>query len=437
MSKKVKIWGSVIALVVVVLAVTAFLMKDRLLNGNADGMEEFDEPVMVQAVEKQQLGESILVTGEIIPSDEQKVFVDAANGEVKEFFVTENQQVEVGTPLFTYDVTKINSEYAKAVRSRELTQKRLAISVKELEAARKRVKDMKKNPELTDEEINTASKEVVQAEMDIEGIKDEVSSIQETINELTISKEKMIVKSKIDGVVVKLNKNIEPSEGGSTEPSVHIISSGPLKVIGTMSEFDTVKIKPEQAVVIRPKVFKDRTWEGTVESVSQFPNSEGGDEYSGGGGNVTMYPFKVTIAGDTSELRQGFHVSLEINISDLEQGEQLAVPHTAIDMDEEGAEFVYVVTKENILEKRYIAMGDVSDEYAGIVEGVELGEWIVINPFIIQMKNLEVDQEVKDFVNLSEGMEEVDVEAEEVDGESAPEETEPEQEEGSQNDEAQ
>ena len=107
------------------------------------------------------------------------------------------------------------------------------------------------------------------------------------------------------------------------------------------------------------------------------------------------------------------------------------MPHTAIDIDEEGTEFVYVVTQENILEKRYIAIADMSDEYAGIVEGVTLGEWIVINPYIIQMKNLEVGQEVKDFINLSEEMEEID-------GEAGLEETEPEEEaEGSQHDEAQ
>ena len=48
-----------------------------------------------------------------------------------------------------------------------------------------------------------------------------------------------------------------------------------------MSEFDSVKIQVEQAVVIRPKVYKDREWNGVVESVSQFPNEDGtGGEFA-------------------------------------------------------------------------------------------------------------------------------------------------------------
>lgn len=431
MKKKVMIWTGIVVLAVVLLGTAAFVFKDRLFLAGAS--EELDEPVMVQPAAMQELGESILVTGQIIPSDEQKVFHEAENGEVKEFFVEENQVVEADAPLFSYDDSVVNSEYNKAVRSRDLTNKRLAIANDELSAARKLRTDMKKNPDVTKEELNAASKEIVQLELDIEGIKDEVSSAQQTIDELAIQKEKLTVKSKIAGTVVKVNKNLEPSENGSTEPAVHIISSGPFKVIGTMSEFDTVKVKPGQAVVIRPKVFKDQTWDGSIESVSQFPEGDQGgmDEY-GGGGNVTMYPFTVAIAGDTKDLRQGFHVSLEINVSDLEQSEQLAIPHMALDMDEEGNEFVYVITDENTLEKRPVVLGEMNDEFAGVAEGLEQGDLVVTNPYVIMMKNLEPGQEVPDFVNTDEGMaepemmDETETEAEPAEGVDAPEETEPE-----------
>ena len=427
MKKKAMIGTGIVVLAVVLLGTAAFVFKDRLFLAGAS--DEPDEPVMVEPAAMQELGESILVTGQIIPSDEQKVFHEAENGEVNEFYVEENQVVEADTPLFSYDDSAVNSEYNKAVRTRDLTKKRLAIANDELTSARKLLKDMKKNPDITKEELNAASKEIVQLEMDIEGIKDEVSSAQQTIDELAIQKEKLTVKSKIAGTVVKVNKNVEPSENGSAEPVVHMISSGPFKVIGTMSEFDTVKVKPGQAVVIRPKVFKDQTWDGTIESVSQFPEGDQGgmDEFGGGGGNVTMYPFTVAIDGDTKDLRQGFHVSLEINVSDLEQSEQLAIPHMALDMDEEGNEFVYVINQENILEKRPVVLGEMNDEFAGVAEGLEPGDLVVTNPYVIMMKNLEPGQEVPDFVNTDEGMEESDMNDEtETETEAEPEETEPE-----------
>ncbi|HJH10457.1 MAG TPA: efflux RND transporter periplasmic adaptor subunit [Metalysinibacillus jejuensis] len=391
MNKKKKIVVISVISIALVVAVVFAIMKFTATEGD---MEAFDEPLMTEPVAMQELGETILVTGKIIPTDEQKVFAEGESGEIKEFFVKENQQIKAGAPLFAYDTTKVSNEYSKAVRARDLTNNRLNITINELAAARKQLTDMKKNPELSKEELNAAAKDIVSLEMDIENIKGEVSSLQETINDLAATKEKMVVKSKIDGIIVKINKNVEPSENGSSEPIVHIISSGPFKVIGSMSEFDTVKIKKDQPVIIRPKVFKDRTWNGVIESVSHFPGGEGGDEM--GGGNVTMYPFKVAITDDTSELRQGFHVSLEINVSDLAQSKQLAIPHLAIDIDETGEEFVYVLTSDNILEKRAIVLGDSSDEFAGILEGLEEGERVVVNPYIVAQKGLEVGKEVKE-----------------------------------------
>lgn len=350
-------------------------------NDFEDEFEDFG--IQVQAVNEQKLGESILVTGQVIPEDEQKVFLDAENGEIKEYLVEENQQVVAGEALFTYDTAEVDAEYNKAVRSRDLIQKQLKIEQNEIAAMDKQIatmkKELKNSEEITELDVQMLEKEKVQTEMGIEGTKDELTSAQELINEMAAKKKEMTAVSKIDGIVVKVNKNVEPSESGSSTPVVHIISSEPYKVIGTMSEFDTVKIEPEQSVIIRPKVFKDREWNGVVESVSHFPDEEGGmDDYGGGGGNVTMYPFKVAITDDTSELRQGFHVSLEINISGDDSA--LAIPHMSLMVDEEdGSEYVYVLVDE-LLEQRFVTLGEMNDEFIEVVEGVENGELVVVMP---------------------------------------------------------
>lgn len=246
---------------------------------------------------------------------------------------------------------------------------------------------VKKNEEFTEQDVTALSKEKVEFEMQHEGTKSEAASAQEAINELAAMKEGMSVVSKINGVVVKVNKNVEKSETGTSEPVIHIISSEPFNVIGTMSEFDAVKILPGQEVIIRPKVYKDREWKGLVESVSQFPEGESaGDDY-GGGGNVTMYPFKVGITDETSELRQGFHVSLEVNLSGAEK--KLSVPHMALMMDEEGVEYVYVLDS-GLLQKRPIMAGDMNDEFLEITEGVAAGELVVIMPDEMMYDGMEV-----------------------------------------------
>ena len=379
MKKKVWIWILIVVGIVTVSTTIYFLVKG---NSSNEFGSEFDETgVLVQKVNEQELGESILVTGKVIPEDEQKVFLDAEHGDIHEYLVAENQVIGAGDALFKYDASKVDSELNKAVRERDLIQKRLKIEQNEIAALGKRITEMKKNVkeggEFTQEDVNMLEKEKVQIEMEYESTKSAVTSAQEAINELTATKKSMTVVSKIDGIVVKVNKNIEKTDTGSSEPVIHIISNEPFKVVGTMSEFDTVKIQPEQAVIVRPKVYKEREWNGVVESVSHFPEGEDGGGDFGGGGNVTMYPFKVAITDDTSELRQGFHVSLEIKLDGA--GKVVAVPHMALTMDEEGLEVVYVLV-DGILEKRVVKIGEMNDEFVEVTEGVTVGELVVVGP---------------------------------------------------------
>lgn len=381
MKKKVWIWILSVVGLLVIGGLIYFFMITKLSTGFEDEFEDFGLPV--QKVSEQKLGESILVTGQVIPEDEQKIFLDPENGEIREYLVEENQQVVAGEALFTYDTTEVDAEYNKAVRARDLVQKQLKVEQNEIAAMDKQIATIKKKIKAGEEgfsdlDVQALEKEKVQIEMGIEGTKDEVTSAQEMINELAARKKGMTVVSRIDGTIVKVDKNVEPVEGGSNAPIVHIISSEPFKVIGTMSEFDTVKIQPEQSVIIRPKVFKEREWNGVVESVSQFPEDEGGMDDYGGGGNVTMYPFKVAITDDTSELRQGFHVSLEINISGEEKA--LAIPHMALMVDEEeGTDYVFILV-DDMLEKRFVELGEMNDEFIEVTEGVVADELVVIMP---------------------------------------------------------
>lgn len=385
MKKKAWIWaGSIVGILVLALVVTLVV---RAQAGKMAGAE-VEEPVTVQKVSEQELSETILVTGKVVPEDEQKVFLEPDKGEVAEFKVKENQKVKAGDPLFVYDSSKFQSDYNKAVRERDLVKKRSQTEINQIAGLNKQIANAKKAPASSGDgeevrapadDVDALTKEKLEMEIQHESTKSEIESAQEQINDLDTQIKEMTVTSKIDGIVVKVDRNAVSTEGGATNPAVHIISSQPFKVIGSMSEFDTVKIKEKQAVIIRPKVYKDREWKGVIESVSQFPNEEGGEEEfagGGGGGGVTMYPFKVTISDDTSELRQGFHVSMEINIDG--DGKKLAIPHSAI--QEEGEINTVFVLKDGILESREVETGASNDEFIEVKKGLKKDELVVIAP---------------------------------------------------------
>ena len=388
MIKKKWFWIVSVVIIGIVIGVAVFFFRNT--ESGMAGTEANEMIISVQKASKHELTESILATGKIVPESEQKVYWEAEKGEIIEYKATENQVVKAGDPLFVYDATKINNEYNRAIRERDLLQKRSKTEQAQISEFGKRITQaQKKTSDGEAEDVNQLTSEKIQMEIQYEGTKAEITSIQEQINELSKQLKDMTVVSKIDGIVVKVNHNIEKSETGSNEPVVHIISNSPYKVIGTMSEFDTVKIKEKQDVVIRPKVFKDREWKGTVESISQFPDSEGGSEemYSGSGSAVTMYPFKVAITDDTSELRQGFHVSLEIKVSG--QDDVLAIPHMALTQDEDGMNIVYVLA-DGLLQKRPVETGAMNDEFIEIKEGVTLDELVVIMPDVGMYDGMEV-----------------------------------------------
>jgi HlyD family secretion protein len=391
--KKRKMWIWIVAFVVLLGiggTVTYFLTKGE---AKMAGGETAAPPITVQKASERELAQSILVTGKIVPESEQKIFIEPEKGAIKEIKVAENQAVKAGDALLVYDSAKIDSELTKAVRGKDLLNSRAKTEQSQIADVTKRLNEAKKKLSsqasisesteevpVTQESVNGLANEKVQLEMQVESTKSEIASAEDQIKELNAKKKEMTVVSKMDGIIVKVEPNVAKTEAGSTEPVIHIISSQPYKVIGTMSEFDAVKIQHGQPVIIRPKVYKDREWKGTIESVSQFPSEDGGagGEFGGGapGGNVTMYPFKVAITDDTSELRQGFHVSLEIKVGSGEK--PLVVPHPAL-VDEGGNKVVYVLVDKK-LERREVKTGAMNDEFIEVTEGVKLGELVVITP---------------------------------------------------------
>ncbi|OLS40846.1 ABC transporter substrate-binding protein [Bacillus sp. MRMR6] len=390
MKKKGWIWSGV-TIGVLLLAVGGFFAFKSYGSAPVDTEAENAMPITVQKVKEQELTDTILVTGKIVPEEEQKIFLSPENGEIVEYKVEENQTVEADQVLFVYDTTKLDSELKKAKREKELIQKRLKTEKDQIAQMNSQITAAKKNGD-PQEIITELEKEKINIEMQYESTSTEVENSQERINELEAQKKSMEVKSKINGIIVKVNKNVAKTETGSQEPVIHIISNQPYKVIGTMSEFDTVKVQPNQPVIIRPKVYKDRVWNGVVESVSQFPEGDAGHGEGmygpGGGGNVTMYPFKVAITDDTSELRQGFHVSLEVNLSSGEK--HLVVPAYSIwEVPEEGIQVVYVL-KDGILQRKTVETGAMGDEFIQIISGVALDELVVLGPTEEMFDGMEV-----------------------------------------------
>lgn len=379
MKKKKWLWvtiGVVVFIVIVGLVTTKSMRGGSMDTGDINSVE-------VAEVKNEDVSESILVTGVVVPEDEQKVYLDPEKGDIKEFNVQLNQTVAAGDPLFVYDGKAAQSELNQAVRSKELLQSQSKSEQDQINQIANQITQAK-NEGQPQEIIHELMNQKREVERQHQQTKNEITTIQEQINVADSKVADLTVKSKIDGVVVKITKDVAKTDGAGQEPIVHIVSNKPFKVKGTVSESDTASIQPEQLVEITTKSQKDKTWNGQVESISQFPEESGEQMMEGQG--ATKYPFTVAITDDTSELRQGFHVTMDVKVNGKQK--VLAVPSEAILY--EGEEQVVFVEKNKKLEQRAIEAGVMGDKFVEIIKGVKKGERVVLYPMPEMFDGMEV-----------------------------------------------
>ncbi|WP_062197572.1 efflux RND transporter periplasmic adaptor subunit [Massilibacterium senegalense] len=369
MKKKKWLW---ITIGVVVFIVIVGLVATKAMRGGNTAAGDISH-VEVAKVKNEDVSESILVTGVVVPEDEQKVYLDPEKGDIKEFKVQLNQTVSAGDPLFVYDGKAAQSELNQAVRSKELLQSQNKSEQDQINQIASQITQTK-NEGQPQEIINELMNQKREIERQHQQTKNEITTTQEQINVANSKVADLTVKSKIDGVVVKITKDVAKTDGAGQEPVIHIVSNKPFKVKGTVSESDTTRIQPEQFVEITTKSQKDKKWNGKVESISQFPE-ESGEQMTEGQG-ATKYPFTVAMTDDTSELRQGFHVTMNVKVNGKQK--VLAIPSESI-LYEEEEQFVFV-EKNKKLEKRAIKSGVMGDKFVEIIKGVKEGERVVMNP---------------------------------------------------------
>lgn len=141
--KKILIWAlSIVGVLAIAGGAAAFLLKEKSVASVGGEIEEIN--VTVQKAKEQELIETILVTGEIVPEGEQKVFLNPEHGEISEYKVEENQTIKAGDPLFVYDSSKLDTELTRATRERDLIQTRAKTEQNQIAALNKRIEEAKK-----------------------------------------------------------------------------------------------------------------------------------------------------------------------------------------------------------------------------------------------------------------------------------------------------
>lgn len=425
---KVKVIIIVIIAAVVVLGLAYFIGNG--IKKMSDSMQETMNSMMgsnedTYTVEKQNVKQEITTSGNVIGID-AKAYTSPVTAKVTELCVEPGQTVKKGDVLLKYDTSELGdnlekvriqaqsekaagsetyeavSEAAAKVSEAKKKKKSLTSDIKKL---KKEVSDLSdkvaafeekiKNQEEIDEaaykkatsnlekkSASLASKQEKLAEQEgIIAANEEVkvsSSAQAQINasnkladmsvndaEKTYSVAEAGLTADVSGIVQTVDV-VEGAYANETQTVMTIIDENKIGVEFSISKDDLGSISKGQKARV---VISSNEYEGTVEYISRVATTDMASQSS----TATI---KGRIVLDKPDENIYIGVSAKVYIFVGESDDAIAIPYEALNTDVEG-DFVYVVNKEGLIERKDVSLGIYSDEYYEILEGLAEGDKVI------------------------------------------------------------
>ena len=235
---------------------------------------------------------------------------------VKEVFVEEGQEVDVGTPLFEYDTEKTEEELSKAKLDLERISNTIGNKYNEIAALEKEKKSADQESKLDyTMQIQSAQMELKQSEYEKKSKQVEIQKLQDTLDNAQ-------VESEMAGVVKSINDGTSGMEyEGDSQAFMTIIAMGDYRIKGKINEQNMGAVIQGQPVLVHSRVDEDVTWKGTMGEIDmQNPGNDSNNYYMAGDATTqsNSYPFYVNL--DSSEgLMLGQHVYVEVDYGQEEK----------------------------------------------------------------------------------------------------------------------
>ena len=371
--------------------------------------------VKTAKIEKGELSSYISADGVVEEVEKAEVFFDTPL-KVNKVLIEEGQKVTKGQQLLELDLDALNSQLEtykinKNSQQTSMNSKALDAEVERasnnLKAAERSYNDAKKTYEdnkvlyeanaISKSELEMSEKAYIESESGISGLKNariaynsavesrsnskksgednlKVTDIQITDLEKKISTIREECLSPIDGIVATIGVQ-EGAYTGTMQSAYKIIDPNKLQVRAKINEYDIKNVKAEQSVKLTgDAIDKGTNVPGIVKSVSPVAVTN-----MTSSGNETVVEVLIQVADAGHALKPGLNVTCEIAI--LDKKDILLAPMEAITPDKDDNMMVFVVDEgTKILEQRNVTVGINSDMNVEILEGLEEGELIVLDP---------------------------------------------------------
>lgn len=292
-------------------------------------------------------------TGVVEPQKTHAVTKDDSRT-VAEVLVAPGDEVNVGDVLFRYDTEEIGMSITQAELDLEGIDNQLSTLRTQLET-------------LNDEKETASEDNQYSYTVQIQSVELEIRSTEQSRAQKNAELEKLrqtlsnaSVTSPAAGMIQEINENGATDAYGNPKPYISILSSTEFLVKGTVSELNISSLYEGMDVTVISRIDPAFFWTGTIDTVEQEPTSDMGSNYyyygMNSGEQSSKYNFYVTL-NDPQGLILGQHVYIEPSYGFSAQKTGLWLPGVYVVAD--GTDrYVWAENDSGRLERRKVVLGD-------------------------------------------------------------------------------
>ena len=337
-----------------------------------------DETAKIVLAKEGSVASSVLLSGSVTAQNEQYIYYDASKGDLDEVLVSVGDQVSEGQALVKYSSTEAQAAYDAASRAVAKANRH----INELNESRNTAAATPSLPQAGLEgatgqaPAQSSGSATAAIDSQISDARDVRADAEAQLEKAQAQLNAATVLSTVEGTIVEVNRNVSKSPTGNSQVLVHIVSNDNLQVKGELSEYNLANLSVGQEVTFTSKVYPDKTWNGKISYISNYPKNSSETSSSLASSNTgSKYPYTVDVTSEIGDLKQGFSVSVEVK----SMSKALLVPITSIVMEED-KNYVWILDENQKAKKVEVGLGNADAENQEITSGLTDGAKVISNP---------------------------------------------------------
>ena len=337
-----------------------------------------DETAKIVLAKEGSVASSVLLSGTVTAQNEQYIYYDASKGDLDEVLVSVGDQVSEGQALVKYSSIEAQAAYDAASRAVAKANRH----INELNESRNTAAATPSLPQAGLEgatgqaPAQSSGSATAAIDSQISDARDVRADAEAQLEKAQAQLNAATVLSTVEGTVVEVNRNVSKSPTGNSQVLVHIVSNDNLQVKGELSEYNLANLSVGQEVTFTSKVYPDKTWNGKISYISNYPKNNSEASSSLAGSNTgSKYPYTVDITSEIGDLKQGFTVSVEVKST----SKALIVPISSVVMEED-KNYVWILDENQKAKKVEVGLGNADAENQEITSGLTDGAKVISNP---------------------------------------------------------